>query len=218
MTKKQLIKRYITMLSGLFIMTFSVRLTVATNLGTSPLSTLPNVFAFLLPDVSFGVITFFWNLLLIAAQMIVLREKYDFVQLLQIPLTFVFSAMLDFHNLYINKLSIGTLPFAARLALSFVGCLVLAVSVSITVKSNVVMNSGEAIVKAIADKSKVNFGTVKVALDVLYVVLGIILSYAFFGKLCGVGIGTLILAIFTGIFVRLFDKLVFPLLDGFYKN
>ena len=60
------------------------------------------------------------------------------------------------------------------------GCLVAAFSVSISVQANVLMNSGEAFVKALADTIHVRFGTVKLSYDISLVILIALLLLSFF--------------------------------------
>ena len=67
-----------------------------------------------------------------------------------------------------------------RLAMVIVGIVILGFGVSLSVSANVIMNSGEAFVKAIADTANKNFGNVKIAFDVSCVVLAVILSLLLF--------------------------------------
>ncbi len=215
-SKKETAKRYIVLLIGLYFMALSVRLSVATGWGTSPISTLPNVFAYRFPEVSFGVIMFIWNMALLVAQIIVLRKDFKLVQLMQIPLSFVFSAMLDFNQYLLSFFNPDGI--VVKIIMLAVGCILLGLSVFITVRADVIMNSGEGIVKAIAEKSHFEFGYVKVALDVSYVVIGTILSFVFFGTLQGIGVGTVFLAVCTGFVVKFFTKILGTKIDSFFEK
>ncbi|MBQ8210036.1 MAG: YitT family protein [Clostridia bacterium] len=215
-SKKETVKRYAALLIGLYFMALSVRLSVATGLGTSPISTLPNVFAYIFPDISFGVIMFIWNMVLLVAQIIILRKDFKPVQLLQIPLSFVFSAMLDFNQYLLSFIT--TESIVIKIIMLVAGCILLGFSVFITVRANVIMNSGEGIVKAIADKTHFEFGYVKVALDVSYVVIGAVISFAVSGRLNGIGLGTVFLAVCTGFAVKFFTKLLGAKVDAFLSE
>lgn len=212
-SKKEIFKRYAVLLFGLYFMALSVRLSVATELGTSPISTLPNVFAYIFPDVSFGVIMFVWNMILLIAQIIILRKDFKVIQLLQIPLSFVFSAMLDFNQYLLSFFTPEGI--VVKIIMLVGGCILLGFSVFITVRANVIMNSGEGIVKAIADKTHFEFGYIKVALDVSYVIIGSVITLVYFGQLKGVGVGTIFLAVCTGFVVKFFTKLLGAKVDEF---
>lgn len=69
------------------------------------------------------------------------------------------------------------------------------------------MNSGEAFVKAISDKSGKNFGNIKIGFDISCVIISIVLSLIFYkGRVVGTREGTIIAALFTGIVVKFFGK------------
>lgn len=75
--------------------------------------------------------------------------------------------------------------------------------------SSVIMNSGEAFVKAVSDSLKKNFGNVKIAFDVFCVAFSIVLSLIFFNfSVVGTREGTIISAFLTGTFVKLFTKIL----------
>ena len=89
------------------------------------------------------------------------------------------------------------------------GVIILSFGISLSVIANVIMNSGEAFVKAISDKSGKNFGNIKIGFDVCNVVLSLILSMLFFnGAVIGTREGTIITAILTGMVVKFFIKIL----------
>ena len=57
---KQTIKNYIILTIGLFIMSFGVALSVISDLGTTPISCIPNVLKYAVP-LSLGMITIIFN-------------------------------------------------------------------------------------------------------------------------------------------------------------
>ena len=72
-----------------------------------------------------------------------------------------------------------------------------------------ILNSGEAFVKALSDVIHKEFSNVKITFDVSWVAFSIILSLFFFGgELVGTREGTILSAIFTGIAVKLWLKLI----------
>ncbi len=82
---------------------------------------------------------------------------------------------------------------------------VLSFGVALSVVANVVMNSGEAFVRVLADLSGKNFGNLKIAFDVFCVAAAVVLSILFFDfRIEGTREGTIFAALFTGLFVRVF--------------
>lgn len=87
------------------------------------------------------------------------------------------------------------------------GQIVLGFGISLSVIANVIMNSGEAFVKAISDTIHKDFGNVKICFDVSCVVVALVLSMLFFHKIQGTCEGTIIAALCTGLVVKLFTRL-----------
>ena len=103
--------------------------------------------------------------------------------------------------------------YPVRLIMVIVGVVILGFGVSLSVIANVIMNSGEAFVKVVSDKLHKEFGNVKIAFDVLCVVLALVLSLLFFHfAIVGTREGTIISALLTGVVVKFFNgKLKQPL-------
>lgn len=206
MSKKETEKRYVLFVISLFISALGVAFTKHGELGVSPISSVANVMSIKLDFFSLGIWLIIWNCVLILGQILILRKKFKPIQLLQIPLSFLFGYFTDF-GLWL----VGFIPaesYIMRLVMVFIGIVILGFGVSLSVSANVIMNSGEAFVKAISDTTNKNFGNVKIAFDVSCVVLALILSLLFFDfTIVGTREGTIISALCTGLVVKLFRKL-----------
>lgn len=208
MSKKETEKRYVLFVISLFISALGVAFTKHGELGVSPISSVANVMSIKLDFFSLGIWLIIWNCVLILGQILILRKKFKPIQLLQIPLSFLFGYFTDF-GLWL----VGFIPaesYIMRLVMVFIGIVILGFGVSLSVSANVIMNSGEAFVKAISDTTNKNFGNVKIAFDVSCVVLALILSLLFFDfTIVGTREGTIISALCTGLVVKLFRKLTY---------
>lgn len=206
MSKKETEKRYVLFVISLFISALGVAFTKHGELGVSPISSVANVMSIKLDFFSLGIWLIIWNCVLILGQILILRKKFKPIQLLQIPLSLLFGYFTDF-GLWL----VGFIPaesYIMRLVIVFIGIVILGFGVSLSVSANVIMNSGEAFVKAISDTTNKNFGNVKIAFDVSCVVLALILSLLFFDfTIVGTREGTIISALCTGLVVKLFRKL-----------
>ena len=205
MTLKETIKRYLLFILSLFISAVGISLTRHAELGVSPISSIANVVSYKLPYLSFGVLLIIWNCILILGQILVLRRDFKPVQLLQIPLSVLFGIFVDFGMWSVSFIPAEVYP--VKLLLVAAGTIVLGFGISLSVITNVIMNSGEAIVKAVSDKYSRNFGKTKIVLDICYVVAAVILSLVFFDfKIIGTREGTVISALTTGLVVNFFYK------------
>lgn len=205
MTKKEIFKRYILLIISLFFSALGVAITKRGELGVSPISSVANVLSYQFSALSLGTWLIIWNCILIAGQVIILRKNFRLIQLLQIPLSFLFGYFTDFGVWCASFIPANNYPI--RLILVIAGVIILGFGVSLSVIANVIMNSGEAFVKAISDTLDKNFGNIKIAFDISCVIIAIILSLLFFDlKIIGTREGTIIAAVFTGIVVKFFTK------------
>lgn len=205
MSKKELTKRYILFILGLFFAGVGVAFTKHGALGVSPISSVANVMSFKFTFLSMGNWLIIWNCVLIVGQILILKKDFKKYQLLQIPLSFLFGYFTDFGMWIVKFIPISN--YFLKLLMLFIGIFVLAFGIALSVIANVIMNSGEAIVKAISDKTHKEFGNVKVVFDISCVTLSIILSLIFFkGKIVGTREGTIISAVLTGFVVKFFLK------------
>ncbi|MCI7804867.1 MAG: DUF6198 family protein [Oscillospiraceae bacterium] len=203
MSKKEIIKRYVLFIISLFFAALGVAITKRGELGVSPISSVANVLSCKFSALSMGTWLIIWNCVLIVGQVIILRKKFQLIQLLQVPLSFLFGYFTDFGMWCVSFIPVNAYP--VRLLMVVAGVAVLAFGISLAVIANVIMNSGEAFVKAVSDTIHKNFGNVKIVFDISCVTLSVILSLILFDfSLVGTREGTIISALLTGTFVKFF--------------
>ena len=207
MQKKEILKRYILFIISLFFIALGVAFTKRGELGVSPISSVANVLSLKFTVLSMGSWLIVWNCVLIVGQIVILRKNFKPIQLLQVPLSFLFGWFADLGMKIVGFIPVNT--YLVRLGLVVIGLAILGFGISLSVIANVIMNSGAAFVKAVADTIKKNFGNVKIAFDVFCVTFSIILSLILFDfNIVGTREGTIISAFLTGTFVKLFTKLL----------
>lgn len=215
MGAKETAKRYFIFILGLFFAGLGVAFTKHGGLGVTPVSSIPNVLSFEFTALSLGNWLIVWNCVLIVLQILILRRDFKPVQLLQVPLSFLFGYFTDFGMKIATLIPVNS--YSVQLLMLLIGIAVLGFGITLSVGANVIMNSGEAFVKAVSDKSKKAFGNVKVIFDVSSVIISIILSLIFFsGKIVGTREGTVISALTTGFVVKFFTRYMKKVLDRFF--
>lgn len=198
-------------------MGIGVALTKHGELGVSPISSVANVISIKFTFFSFGTWLTISNCVLLLGQILLLRKNFKLIQLLQIPLSFLFGYFTDF-GLWIAS-NIPNDTYIVKLLLVLSGIVVLGFGITLGVIADVILNSGEAFVKALADVTKRDFSNMKIAFDVTWVLLSIVLSLIFFdGKLYGTREGTIISALLVGVTVKLFRKILQKPLDSILKK
>lgn len=213
MSRGELFKRYALFIVSLFVSALGVAVTKRGELGVSPISSAANVLSIKFTSLTLGSWLIVWNCVLLAGQIALLRKDFKPVQLLQVPLSFLFGLFTD-----IGMCLAGLIPvsgYLSRLGAVIEGTVILGFGISLAVAADVVMNSGEAFVKAVSDVSGKDFGNVKVVFDISCVVFAALLSLILFDfRIMGIREGTVIAAVLTGFSVKLFTRLFRGKLDS----
>ena len=187
--------------AALFVMSLGIALVTRGNLGTTPISSLPLVSSYA-SNLTFGETTFLINLLFVVAQWLLLRRSINKVLLLaQIPITFAFSYFIDTSMKFTEFLSSDV--YWKCLAVSMLGNVVLGLGVALEVFSGAAALPGEGLVLAVSTVLHTPFSSVKIANDVILVLLVLLLSYCVFHGIRGLREGTVISALCVGVCVKL---------------
>ena len=200
-----IVKRYLLLLVGLAIMAFGVAFSIKASLGTSPISSVPYAISLFTP-LSVGTATITMHCIFILLQILILRKDYHPIQLMQLPVAFLFGYLTDFGVWAVQRISYHA--YWQQWIICLIGILLVAVGVSLEVKAGVVVLAGEGVVLAICKVLPVRFGHMKVGFDVTLVVIACILSIVFTGRLQGVREGTVAAALLVGTLARQFGKLL----------
>ena len=107
--------QHVLLLASLFVMTVGVAVCVRSMLGSSVISVLPYVFESageqsLVPRYTIGQYTYIMNFILVGGQIAVLRRRFEWGQLFQLVIGFVFGMLIDVNMALTSWLSV--LPHA----------------------------------------------------------------------------------------------------------
>ncbi len=205
MNKTELAKRYLLFIVSLFFAALGVAFTKHAELGVSPISSVANVLNSRFDSLSLGTWLIIWNCVLIIGQIVILRKDFQLIQLLQVPLSFLFGVFTDLGMWIVSPIPADFYP--VRLIMVITGIIILGFGISLSVIANVIMNAGEAFVKAVSDKIHKEFGNVKIAFDIICVITALALSLIFFDfTIVGTREGTVISALLTGVAVKFFNR------------
>ena len=203
MSKKELIRRYVFFLLGLFVNSLGISLITKANLGTSPISSIPYTLSLGFP-LSLGMFTMIFSMLLMVIQLVILRKRFSKELWLQLPISLVFSAFIDLTMAMIFFVNPQT--YAPQMLSLLLGCIILGFGVFMEVAANVVMLPGECTVRAISSTWNTDFGKTKVAVDVTMAVSAALLGVILYWQIAGVREGSLISALLVGFLARLFNR------------
>lgn len=203
MTKKELLKRYIFFIMGLYVCSFGIAFITKASLGTSPISSIPYTLSLGFAP-TLGDFTLYMSVILIIIQLILTGKEFPKQYFLQIPMSFVFSYFIDVNMTFLGAMNPQAYPL--KIGALLVGCAILGTGVCMEVIADVVMLPGESIVNVVSKKFNLDFGKTKVAFDCSMTATSIVLGIIFYQKLAGVREGTVVAAVLVGTIARFLKR------------
>ena len=207
-------KRVILYAVGLLFMAFGVAFSVNSNLGVSPVNSLPYVISKIIHmDLGNSVILVFSCYILV--QILVMRRDFKWINLTQLIFSTIFGYFVDLAKWIVGDFAIPT--YAGQLLMLAISILLVAIGVSLYMGVKLVNMPMEGMTHAISEKilKKLPFHDVKVIMDCLSVGIGIVLSFVFLGKLEGIREGTGICALLVGKIMKPLKKVIDPMVQKF---
>lgn len=202
---RQTIRNYTLFLTGLFIAALGVALSAKAGLGTSPVASLPYSVSLVNNGLSFGWWLNILSVVQIAVQVVLLRKKCNIAEIIiQTILAFVYGYLTDFSCSLLSGIHAETYPL--KFTLMLLSCCVLGLGIWIQFKGGVAMLPGEAMNRAIAKVTGRRYENIKIAFDVIYIVLAALICLVFVGKLKGVREGSIIAAVLIGNIIKVYDS------------
>ena len=218
MSFKELLIRYIILVPGVFLLCFGIAFITKAGLGTSPISSIPYSMSLILPRFTMGNYTIMINLILLAAQWILLHGKPGTVlgrpsgkaitvsELgIQFLLSFAMGYGIDFSMFLLQWLQPDI--YWMRMAALLAGVCIMALGIAIQLEANVAMAPGDAFARALTGVLGKPFNRVRVASDTIMVSIAAALCLIFLQNLAGAREGTVICALLCGNIVKVYRKL-----------
>lgn len=214
------IRQQLLLLASLYVMTFGVSLFIRSCLGSSAISVTPLVWSsaglggisvagYYVPALTVGGYTIVMNFIFVILQILILRRRYNPIQLFQLVIGALFSVFLDANMALTAPLEAGSghAGVAWGLLLVAIAGVVMGVGVACEVRCRSVMMPGEGIQVAIAQVTGREFSKVKIVVDTTLVCIGLASCLVFYGtwRWDIVGLGTIISMVYIGIMVRVFS-------------
>lgn len=180
---------------GIFLLALGGVLAIKSNLGASPVSSLPLSIS-KVTSISLGRAAAILFIIYVGIQILILRRDFKIVQLLQIIFAILFGQIMNFFNAIIN---INVDSFYIRIVICILSFFITAFGVTFTITANIVPVAPDGLAQVISKKAKIYFDCVVVALSV-----GILLINN--KGLDGLGIGTVLSALLVGRIVAYINK------------
>lgn len=204
--------QHLLLLFSLYLMTLGVALCIRSQLGSSVISSLPLSFSLdgaaggMMPDMTVGDYTVVMNFVFVIMQILILRRRFEAVQLFQLIIGWVFGWLIN-ANMWVTSFidcSTLTMQILAQLA----GCTVMGIGIAFEVRCGSVTMPGEGITVALSTVTHIPFPKMKIIVDTSLVLLAIASCYLFFGawRMDIVGPGTLFAMVYVGLVVKFINR------------
>lgn len=199
--KRKTALRYLIFIIGLFIMGIGISLTAKSNLGTTPIFSVPFLISLITP-LSIGMLVFLLTLSFVILEFILLKGKFNKEQYLQLLIPPVFGFFVD-TGMYLFRY-VDPIDYFSKVVVLTIACFLLAFGIYIQIIANVVINPADGLVKIIAEKAGMKFGNVKIFFDSTLLLIAVIISLTAFGKIISVREGTFVMAVAVGLIIKLY--------------
>ena len=193
---------------GLLVLAFGIALSVNSNLGVSPVSSLPYVVSQIL-NVSLGTCTTVIYAMYVLAQM-VLSRRFQPTLLLQLVFSTIFGYFVDGAKYVLGDFALPT--YFGQLAMLAASIVLIGFSLVLYIDVELAPMPAEGLVGCIAQKLKKPFSTMKTLFDCTSVLVGAVLSLVFLGRLAGIREGTILTALLVGKMMGVLRKYLAPLI------
>jgi uncharacterized membrane protein YczE len=199
-------KRVGIYITGIFILALGISFSVKSNLGVSPVTSVPFVLSRIF-GLTLGTMTVYYYIFCMALQAVILWRAYRIINLLQILVSLAFGVFTD-----LTSFMISFLPVTDNIIIRFIylalGISCVAFGVMLYLNTALIALPTDGTVQAISFKGKFKLHRVKIAYDCVSTVLALVLSFSLLRGIDGIGVGTFIAAVGVGRMLGLFSKLL----------
>ena len=191
---------------GLLILAFGIALAVNSNLGVSPVSSLPYVVS-QIAGISLGKCTIAVYIGYILLQMVISR-KFQPALLLQLVFSTIFGWFVDGAKWVLGDFCLPGYP--GQLVMLAASILLIGFSLVLYIDVQLAPMPAEGLVGCLSEKLHKPFSQMKTFVDCSSVLIGAMLSLLFLGKLTGIREGTILTALLVGKMMGTLRKFVGP--------
>lgn len=198
--------RFLLYAGGLFIMALGLAFAIRSELGVSPVTSVPYVCARIL-GISVGTGTIVAYFVFLFLELCVYRKHFRLVYVLQIPAAFLFGWFTDVTMLIAGRIDHhGSLPI--QLAMVIAGVIIVGLGLRLYLTAGIIAIPPDALAVSFAWLTKKPLHLCKRVFDCCMVLLSAGLSLIFFRDINGLWIGTVIAALGVGYALKFFSHLL----------
>lgn len=188
---------------GLFIMTLGISISIKSDLGVSPVSSLPLVLG-TVSGVEVGTMTAIVFCFYVLLQLPLLGKRFGIIQILEVPCAILFGKFVTLSGVLISGWVPGS--YIERLAMCALSIFLIAFGLKLYLLANIVPQAGDGLVLVISEKFGWKMANVKNGFDITSISLAALISLACTGGIVGLREGTVLAALGVGRVVALLER------------
>ena len=204
--------RLVLYFGGFFIMTLGIAISVKSDLGVSPVSSIPYTITCVF-GIEMGKATILFHIGLVLLQILVLRKAFQAKNLLQVVVGVIFGYFTTFCN-YLMTFLPDPHNLLVRLGMMLISVFLIAFGIFLYVPTDIMPLAGEGAMLAISQVSGVAFSTVKIIFDCSMVAISLVTCLVMLHALGSVGVGTIAAAVLVGVALKGITKVLGKQRDG----
>ena len=186
--QKKWILRIALYLIGIMVLALGITLNTKTNLGVSPIISMPYAVAQIF-GYETGTAVFVAYLIFIVLQIVLLKGKFPPFQFLQVAASYLTSP---------DQMGMRLLVLVLAIILTGIGA-------AVTVDVNIVPNPADGLARVLGERCGKNMGFGKNLFDFSAIVISLAIGLIDAGRPVGIGIGTVIAMVCTGRVIAAFN-------------
>ncbi|MFI3237686.1 MAG: DUF6198 family protein [Lachnospiraceae bacterium] len=198
------VKRIVFYTVGLFVLAMGISFAITSNLGVSPVSSIPYIVSIVL-NIDLGICTTCVFILFILIQIVLMGKTFHMKNLLQIFSSSVFGFFVSATNNIMSHVNVSDF-YVVRLLFCLIGVVFVAIGVMLYLKADLIPLPGEGVMQALCYRFHLDFPTSKLLFDCSVVMISSAISVVCLQKLVGIREGTVICAIGAGLCMKLITK------------
>jgi uncharacterized membrane protein YczE len=190
-------------LLGNFILALGIAFTVKSDLGLSPINTLPYVVS-KASGIGLGSMVTVIYSSLVFIQILILFKRFRVINLLQIVISVIFGYFVSLSEAVLSSAS--PVNYAVRLIFFAVGLLLIGFGIMLYLASDIMPQPPEGLMLTVQQKSGWKFSNIKIGFDCVMLALAVITALLTGTGLSGIREGTVVSALVLGKIIALLSK------------
>lgn len=186
-------------------MTLGIAFSIKSNLGVSPVSTIPYTMT-VVWGIEIGMATIIFHCLLVFLQILLLRKSFEIRNLMQVPVGIIFGYFTSF-SMYLMSFIPNSNNLVISLIYMSISIIAIAFGIFMYLPPNLIPLAGEGAMQAVSIVTNKPFPKVKVCFDSMMVILSLITCLIMIHSLGSVGLGTVISAVLVGTTLKYIIKI-----------